>query len=160
MTNDLYTLDEDIANNNFIDCVQNAEADLNTDLPLQEYCYDPFEEIDASSTVTSWKDIKCVCSRVEFDGVSKDLLKNVKSVVPKVLSVCQNKIRENVYEASPSSFLNLFLNRDFYIVMQDYLKDRMEFNTLTNDTPTFDEILEMVRVWILQFVFHQKQHEI
>ena len=36
MTNDLYTLDEDIANNNFIDCVQNAEADLNTDLPLQE----------------------------------------------------------------------------------------------------------------------------
>ena len=47
MTNDLYTLDEDIANNNFIDCVQNAEADLNTDLPLQEYCYDPFEEIDS-----------------------------------------------------------------------------------------------------------------
>ena len=107
---------------------------------MQEYVNDPFEEIDASSTVTSWKDNKDVCSRVEFDGVSKGLLKNVETIVPKVLSVCQTKIRENLYEASPFSFLNLF-NRDFYIVLQDYLKDRIEINTRTNDTPTFDKIL-------------------
>ena len=78
-----------------MNCVENAEASLHTDLPLQEYVYDPFEEIDASSTVTSWKDIKCVCSRVEFDGVSKDLLKMLSLLFQRCY---------NVYEAYPSFY--------------------------------------------------------
>ena len=45
---------------------------LHIELPLQYYVNNLFEKIDAYSIVTSWKNIKCVCSRVELDGVFKD----------------------------------------------------------------------------------------
>ena len=125
-------------------------GDLHADLPLQEYVYDPFEEIDASSIVTSWKDIKCVCSSVEFDGVSKDLMKLLSLLFQRCYLYARLTL-EIMFMKHHLLFWIVF-NRDIYIVLKDYLKDRLEYNTRTNDTPTFDEILEMIRVWILQIV--------
>ena len=79
----------------------------------------------------------------------KDLLNNLVKVAPKIVAVCKNKIRKDPTVASPADFVNIFLNRDFYILIQDYLKERMT----STDIPTFSEIKELIRVWILQFVW-------
>ena len=64
-----------------------------------------------------------------------------------IVAVCKNKIRKDPTVASPADFVNIFLNRDFYILIQDYLKERMT----STDIPTFSQIKELIRVWILQF---------
>ena len=124
MSSDQYKLDDDIQNDAFLDCVENIEIDTFTDTNLQDYFYNPFEHVD-NYAVTSWRKVDTICSTIELDGVSKDLLNNLVKVAPKIVAVCQNRIGKDPTAASPADFVNIFINRDFYTLIQDYLKERM-----------------------------------
>ena len=116
MSSDVYKLDDDIQKDAFMNCVENVEIDTFTDTNIQDYFYNPFEHVD-NYAVTSWRKVDTICSKIEIDGVSKDLLNNLVKVAPKIVAVCKNKIRKDPTVASPADFVNIFLNRDFYILI-------------------------------------------
>ena len=85
--------------------------------------------------------------------MSLHLLENQKRIAPKVVQVCKTKAGAGTtYDRSPRQFANMYLNRDFYIAMQDYLWERIG-NGATNKEPHFSKTLQ-IKVWLLQSI-HQ-----
>jgi hypothetical protein len=48
---------------------------------------------------------------------------------------------------SPSDFAMIYLSRDWYFILFDYINDRIDN---TSDKATVMEVFEMQRVWLLQ----------
>ena len=76
----------------------------------------------------------------------------MQKVAPKTLNVCRNLIGEEVEIGNALDFANVCFNCDFYIAIQDYITSRILVENHSN-APSFDEILQMIKVWLLQFIY-------
>ena len=115
------TIDADISKEFFKECMETDEIDTTFEAsPLVNYFYDPFQE-DEQNRTTEWSMHPSSCEMVEQNGVSDSLLQNLQLVGPTILSITKNKAgsTDDEYDGSEAQFVNVYLNRDFYLTIQD-----------------------------------------
>jgi hypothetical protein len=101
-------------------------------------------------SVTKWKHEKDAATRIELNGAEETLFLGMKASIEPTLAVCQRLLGKSLVEITPSHFLGVFLNRDWYLMIQDYINFRVED---PKDRPTINEIHEMQRIWVLQCIY-------
>ena len=107
----------------------------------QEQCFQGY----ASTETTGWKDetkfICCWC--VEFNGATNHYLAASKDALELMLAICWllAGTQPTIGDMQPSDFINIWLNRDFYNLIMDYLSLWIEEK---NGTPSYDEIFEII----------------
>ena len=123
-----------------------ASDDLNT---RQQY----FEAALDSSEKTKWKHEKnTFCSRIEVNGASNRLLQSCKNAVAPTVKMCRRLSQfqgGNDERMAEKDFANIWLNRNFYIIFQDYINARIAD---PGKHAQLCEVVEIFRVWILQMI--------
>ena len=132
------------------DPMQQSLSEFNDQDPQEQY----FQGY-ASTETTAWKDeTKLICRRVELNGATNHYLATSKDALEPTLAICRllAGTGPTTGDMQPSDFINIWLNRDFYNLIMDYLSLRIDEK---NETPSYDEIFEMIRMWILQFLYRE-----
>ena len=112
----------------------------------QEYLAEAF----ASTEKTKWRYSKTSCTRMEVDYVERYMLGKAKSLVKPTLQRCESIMKSSWETSNVDDFASIYLNRNWYILLQDYINERCQGS---EQAVQFWEILEMMKVWILQFFY-------
>lgn len=141
--------------------VINATDDFIDSDELNESSYvEYFAEAFNNDETTQWKKEDVPLS-VEADGVNKDLISSVRRIITPTSTTCERLINmestTNNTEFNVAKFANIYFNRQFYIFIQDYLKARIMNVDLY---PSFSEIMEMIKVWLCQFIYGITSNEL
>lgn len=118
------------------------------DIDRQAYTDGGFQ----GNSSTKWAHEKKVfVRRVEFNGASDELLQSVKAYIPPTLLKCHELAGvANGVPMKRSDFARIYFNRDVYQLFQNYIYDRVVDKS---SSASADEIKEIIRVWILQFIY-------
>jgi hypothetical protein len=95
-----------------------------TDQDRRAYIEDVFE--GSSDTVTSWKSLPNVCDRIDINGAENRMLESMKAVVQRNLTTSSRLAEKQLDVMLPADFANIYLNRDWYLLMLDYVNGRIE----------------------------------
>jgi len=126
--------------------ITNATHDVDDQVERARYFEDCFEKGDT----TKWLYDKTLCSRVERNGASTRNLKTLKASINPILEKCSRIVGKEINDFEAMDFMHIGLNRNFYLMFQDYINARI-FNL--NTRATLLECKEMVRVWLLQCIY-------
>ena len=121
-------------------------AEVENDVQRRLYLEDTFE----GNSATKWKHSKEHATRIEVNGAEKDLLAGIKSAIAPTLAICERVCGGKIPDLHAADFLLLYLNRDWYLMIQDYINFRIDE---AGQRPTIQEIFEMQRVWLLQSIY-------
>ena len=113
------------------------------------YVEDVFQ--GSSDSVTPWKTSSCSCSRIDINGAESRLLDSMKRSIDPAMNTCSRLLHKPVDSLQPSDFASSYLNRDWFILLYDYINARIEDPA---QHATMQEILEMQRVWMLQCIYN------
>jgi hypothetical protein len=91
-----------------------------------------------------------LCSRIDVDGSESRLLDSMKRIIDPTMTACSRLAGKPIESFTPSDFATVFLNRDWFLLLYDYINSRIEDE---QQKSTMQEILEMQRVWILQCIY-------
>lgn len=87
---------------------------------------------------------------MEVDYVERYMLGKAKSLVKPTLQRCESIMKSSWETSNVDDFASIYLNRNWYILLQDYINERCQGS---EQAVQFWEILEMMKVWILQFFY-------
>jgi hypothetical protein len=104
----------------------------------------------SNDIVTAWKSSSSFCQRIENNGAENRLFHSIKANIAPILNISSQLAHQPLHAKTPAHFASIYLNRDWYLLMMDYVNDRIE-NLENKATP--QDILEMQRVWILQCIY-------
>jgi hypothetical protein len=112
------------------------------------YMEDVFEA--STDNVSVWKSVPYFPGRIETNGADNRMLQTMKSSVHPVLMKSCQLVNKQLPSMKPADFVSIFLNRDWYLMLLDYVNSRIDFQ---DQKATPQEILEVQRVWILQCIY-------
>jgi hypothetical protein len=119
-----------------------------TDQDRLTYLQDVFE--GSNDIVTAWKSSSSFCQRIDNNGAENRLFHSIKANIAPILNISSQLVHQPLHAMTPAHFASIYLNRDWNLLMMDYVNDRIE-NLENKATP--QDILEMQRVWILQCIY-------
>jgi hypothetical protein len=114
------------------------------------YVQDVFEGSD--DTVTRWMSEQVTASCIEINGAESHLLDGMKQMIHPSLTACSQLGQKPLEPMKEADFALIYLNRDWYLMMLDYINARIE-NPAKH--ATLKEVHEMQRVWLLQCIFRE-----
>ena len=112
----------------------------------QEYIAESF----CSTERTKWKYCGTNCIRMEVDYVDRYMFGKAKSLVKPTLQRCEAIMKCSWETSNVDDFTSIYLHRNWYILIHDYINERCQGSEKAVE---FWEILEMMKVWILQFFY-------
>lgn len=112
------------------------------------YIEDIFE--GSGDRVTSWKSVPSSVHKIEVNGAENRLLHSMKSIIQPVMTASYRLILKPTGSIIPADFAGIYANRDWYLMLLDYVNARIE-DPNQHTTPL--EIFEMHRVWMLQSIY-------
>jgi hypothetical protein len=117
-----------------------------TDQDRLTYLQDVFE--GSNDIVTAWKSSSR--QRIDNNGAENRLFHSIKANIAPILNISSQLAHQPLHAMTPAHFASIYYNRDWYLLIMDYVNDRIE--SLENKA-TPQHILEMQRVWILQCIY-------
>ena len=105
----------------------------------------------ASCEKTKWSYSREKFCRVEVNYVDTYMLEKAKSFVKPTLGLSEIIMRKTWKTSNIENFALIYLNRNWYILVQDYINER--FNPSKGAVVEFWEIMDIMKIWILQFYY-------
>ena len=158
MSDDDSLIDQDLVDESN-EGLTNAFQDYNDD----DFDLDLFQENDdddqrrvyvsdafQGTSATKWRHERENAKRIDFNGAEKDLLIGMKAVVNPTLATCERLTGKPQDQMNAADFAAIYLNRNWYLLMQDYINFRID---VVEERASIKEIFCMLRVWLLQSIF-------
>ena len=149
-------IDEDVYGDGFMegltfafDTDQGVEDEYSliydTDHDRLAYIQDVFE--GSNDRITRWKSISSFSGTINTNGAEDRLFDSMKRVIKPCMESSAQLLQKPLHSLKPSDFAAIYLNRDWYFLLLDYINSRIEH---LEDQATAKEVFELQRVWMLQ----------
>ena len=113
---------------------------------MKKYVNDDFVGVN----VTQWKMDDMFCHRVCLNGAETDLLKMTHTLLDKCAQKAAQECGKSVIDINEIDCVNMFLPIQWYWLLQNEINKNYP---AIKDKCTCQEILEMTKIWILQFIY-------
>ena len=100
--------------------------------------------------MTQWKMDDMFCRRVCLNGAETDLLKMTHTLLNKCAQKAAQECGKSVIDITEIDCVNMFLPIQWYWLLQNEINKNYP---AIKDKCTCQEILEMTKIWILQFIY-------
>jgi hypothetical protein len=89
-----------------------------------EYIEDVFE--GSSERVTSWKSLSAFSGRININAAENRLLDSMKRCIQPCMQSAAHLVQKPVESLKEADFASVYLNRDWYFLLLDYINGRIE----------------------------------
>jgi hypothetical protein len=150
---------EDLVNAEVVDDCFTDDYDVDVSIAMvsneSNYEVDVLDAIayvsDEFSQKGPWKLGTEFCTKISMDLASCRSIERLKQSITPILNYCMHQMGPAVdNHRSQAEFINLYINRDFYHMLQDFINDRMPEG---HNRVSIEELLSLQKIWMLLLIY-------